>query len=540
MKKGIKNRRGFTAWQKIRRFFLWVVWLTLGLCAVGCGRSEAAPASQTVEISYYANGGSRIDGGASEKPLAVSVRRAHLRVNTSTGSGLFVREGYTLLGWNTKADGSGVSVGLGSRIAYHEGLTLYAMWQAWNPAEEFSYERAGEFVVVTEYRGNARVVCVPATLTGCPVIALAEGAFAGADCETVILPDSLRRVETGAFLGASVQELYVFDSLSTISDSSFADCRQLRTLHINASEAPVYSGTYYDTFQDKYDRLLALSERGQKKLILFSGSSTRFGYDSARLEEKFPAYEVVNMGVFAYTNALPQLLLIEQCTAEGDILLHAPEFDARQRQFCTTNALDDKFFCMMESNYDVVAALDLREFSQVFTSFYTYLTIKRDMEPKSYEYSPSDFDEDGVPSEQPSYNVYGDYILFRENAASEQPVYGLPVEYTVASFPPENYFERANAVYERFLARGVHVYLTYAPRNQYALSADSTRAERARLDSYLRENLCIPVISDLEESLYMGTYLSGTDNHLSTEGVAIRTVRVSRDLHAQLSVDGLE
>lgn len=489
-------------------------------------------------IRYYANGGSRLDGGDAKQPVAVPVIKSHLRVNTSIGTNLFAREGYTQIGWNTKADGSGDFIGLGSRVAYTQGLQLYAVWSAWTAESDFSYEISGNCVVITGYHGMASVVSIPGEIAGYPVIAIEEYAFEGADCETLILPDTMQRVANEACKGSAVREVYLYDNISYISDSSFADCKNLRTLHISAIEAPVYSGTYYDTFQDKYDRLLAVSDR--EKLILFSGSSTRFGYDSKRLAEEFTEYEIVNMGVFAYTNALPQFLLIEKWVGEGDILVHAPEFDARQRQFCTTNALDDKFFCMMESNYDAVAELDLRELSQVFTSFYTYLTIKSDMDAKSYEISPSSFDEDGAPVKEASYNEYGDYIVYRENADSVKPVYGLLVEYTVESFPRENYFEKANAVYQRFLDRGVHVYLTYAPRNQYAISQESTKEARACLHAYLKQELAIPVISDIEESLYPGTYLNGTDNHLSTEGVAIRTERMIKDLHAQMRVEGLE
>ena len=95
---------------------------------------------------------------------------------------------------------------------------------------------------------------------------------------------------------------------------------------------------------------------GRRKLVLFSGSSARFGYDSAALDAAFPAYDVVNMGVFAYTNALPQLELIRAAMEPGDLLLIAPELDAAKRQFCTTNALDAPFFNLMEENYDLLAA----------------------------------------------------------------------------------------------------------------------------------------------------------------------------------------
>ena len=80
--------------------------------------------------------------------------------------------------------------------------------------------------------------------------------------------------------------------------------------------------------------------------------------------------------------------------------------------------------------------------------------------------------------------------------------------------------------------------MTYAPRNREALSEKSTAEARAALDAHFRENLIVPVISDIEESLYPGRYLFGTDNHLSTEGVAIRTERTIRDLKNELEKEG--
>lgn len=488
-------------------------------------------------IIYDANGGELLGAGTSTR-AEVPVFKKHLRVNTSIGTDLLKRDGYTLVGWNTKADGTGESTGLGSRVDFTDGMVLYAMWSPWTKECAFTYRVAGEYAIITGYHGTEKTVSVPESLDGKTVIEIEEDAFLDATCETVVLPKTIQRIENGAFQNALLQELYLYDNLSYVSDESFKGCKELQTLHINAIKPPVYSGSFYDTFQDKYDYLLSI--RDQKKIVLFSGSSARFGFDSPRLKKEFPNYEVSNMGVFAYTNAYPQFLLIEELMQEGDILLLSPEFDARQRQFCTTHALDDKFFCMMESNYDTVASLDLRMVTKVFGAFYTYLTNRQTMETKSYELCASDFDEDGNPVEEPSYNVQGDYILYRSNADSVEPVFGLPVEYTVASFPKESYFGNANEVYERFLRKGIHVYFTYAPRNRYAISEESTPKEREKLHQYLQEKLIIPVISDLEESLYEGTWLYGTDNHLSTEGVEVRTERIIKDLHRQMEKDGLE
>ena len=488
-----------------------------------------------VPILYQANGGTRLDGGDAREAVEVPAVNSHLRLNTSIGTDLFRRDGYTLTGWNTRADGSGDAVGLGSRVAWTEGLTLYAQWAQWTPPDAFAWEAEGSGARITGYAGNAEVLVIPGTLGGLPVYTVGADACAGGAYTQLILPPGLRRVEAGAFADSAVRTVLLSDDIESITDYAFTGCGGLQTLHINAVEAPVYSGSYFAAFADKFDRLLSLA--GQRKLVLFSGSSARFGYDSAMLDRAFEDYAVVNMGVFAYTSATPQLLLILTCMREGDVLLHSPEFDAAQRQFCTRSDLEDNFFRMMEANYDMVSLLDLRECASAFTGLTAYLWGKAGMEPKSYSLSPSGFDEDGNPVAEPSYNEYGDYCLYRPNSEDGRPVYGLPVDYTVRSFPKAQFLDPLNAMYRRFLDQGVRVYFTYAPRNRLAVSADSTRAARAELDVWLRENLCVPVISNIEDSLVSGVYLYATDNHLSTEGAALRTRQVIQNLKTRLELE---
>lgn len=487
-------------------------------------------------LAYHANGGQRGDGGDPEASVEVPVTPSHLRWNTSTGTDLFQRPGHTLIGWNTASDGSGIQVGLGSRVTPSEGLVLYAQWSRWTNPALFQWEPLGDGAAITAYSGDERTLTIPAELDGLPVRAIQTGAFAEAACDTVIFPDTLRTVENGAFDGCTLEELYLFDNLRAVSGYSFSNCENLRTLRVNAASPPVYSGSYYAAFADKFDRLLSLRDR--RKIVLFSGSSARFGYDSGEIDQAFAAYDVANMGVFAYTNALPQLDLILTCVGEGDVLLHSPEFDAAQRQFCTTANLDGAFFNMIEANYDILSLLDLRRYGRVFTAFSAYLDSREGMEPRSYALSPSDFDEDGNPVDAPSYNEYGDYILYRPNAAGESPIYGLPVDYTVRSFPQSAFIEPLNQEYRRFLDKGVKVYFTYAPRNRLAVSEDSTPEARQALDACFRERLCVPVLGDIEDSLVSGLYLYGTDNHLSTEGVALRTKEIITALTAQLEREG--
>ena len=501
---------------------------TLSLPEVRYSTAVAVTAEKSDTVLYYRD---NLGGDWIEAPVTAS----HLRVNTAIQGELFNNPGHTLTGWNTAPDGSGQAVGLGSRT--EPGCRLYAQWAAQNDAAEFTFTVNNGTATVTGWQGSGERLVLPDTLGGALVVEIAAGAFTNAACREIILPDTLRRIEPGAFTGCAVESLTLFDNLQTVSDYAFEGCTALRTLHINAATAPVYSGSYYATFADKYDRLLSLAKT--RKLVLFSGSSARFGYDSAALDQALPSYAVVNMGGFAYTNALPQLELIRSQLQEGDLLLLSPEFDAAKRQFCTTNAFDDDFFCMVEENYDLLASLDLRQYSGVFSALGSYLQTRVGMAARSYAVSPAELDEDGNAVDTPSYNAYGDYILYRPDAGEDTPIYGLPVDYTVDAFPQAYYIDPANAEIARFTADGVRVWLTYSPRNSQAVSEASTPEAIAALDAYFRENLNAAILTPLQDSLLPGRYFYGTDNHLSTNGVALRTAQVITALKDALQKEGL-
>lgn len=475
-------------------------------------------------IRYQGNGGVTQNG---ETYLDRPMDSAHLRVNTALGTRYFTRRGYLLTGWNTEPDGSGQHIGFGSRVERCDGLVLYAQWMPETPDACFSWQVREDAVWITGYSGTEDTCAVPETLDGLPVRGICAGAFAGAQLKTLVLSSQMRALEAGAFTGCTVEEIYLFDSLTQISDKTFAGCENLATIHMNAATNPVYSTSYYAAFADKYDRLLSLD--GQRKLVLFSGSSTRYAYDSPAIEAAYPQYSVVNMGVFAYTNAMPQLELIRAHMDAGDVLLHAPEFDTLQNQFCMDNTIDHHFWAMMEANYDAAAELDLRGYTGVFDSLNEYLRLRSGMPKLSYTASPSGYDDDGNRYLFATYNANGDFILPRPNGQRDELLQHTRADYTTASFPPE-VLEALNTQYRKFREDGITVLFTYTPRNRSSLTEASTPSNREVLDHLLRETLCVPVISELEASLYSGVYFYLIDSHLSTEGAEIYTQRIIADL----------
>ena len=495
--------------------------------------------------------------------ILIEENSPHLTFNTLPYKAQFTRDGYVQTGWNTMPDGSGLSIGFGSRVDHRNAstLTLYPEWLPATDASYFSYVLVPasdvEFsVCITGFSGNYSAdIVIPSYIEGFPVTSIAGAAFSpfqsnmvqndtvksenSSSSETVpeikrlYLPPTLQSIEPGAFASLAVQNLYLFDSLKEVSDLSFSDF-SVKHLHLNAATAPVYSGSYFDTFSDKFDALKDLTDK--RKLVLFCGSSARFGYDSTLLAAAFPELEIINMGVYAYSNMLPQADLVLSCMKEGDILLSSPELDAIDTQFCGETALDRETFALLESNYDMLASLDCTAYTKVFDALGEYLSVRNTMSVRSYEESASSYDEDGLPVGSPSYNRYGDYILYRENNFDRR-AFGIKRAFYNVSHIRKQDFDGLNAVYDRFAKKGVTVLFTYSPRSRISISEDSTEESIKELDQTLREKLHATVISDIQDSLMDPLYFYGTDNHLSTEGAALRTRQVISDLQPVLLSD---
>ncbi len=497
--------------------------------------AAAAPAApvqppEDNHIRFMGNGGTCPSSSSVYTDMPFDAN--HLRTNTLQTA--FARPGAIQVGWNTQSGGSGKAVGLGSRITPEPGLTLYAQWAEESEPEHFNRQVQDQEVWITGWTGTDDPCVIPAQLDGVPVAGICTGAFAGSAFRVLVVPPSVREIQPDAFAGSRLETLYLYDSLETVSDASFSSCPHLTTLHLNAATPPRYSISYYATFADKYDRLLSLAEQKDVHLlVLFSGSSTRYGYDSPMLQRYYPLYQVVNMGVYAYTNALPQMDLIRNCMRGGDVLLHAPEFDCLNFQMCENNKLDFHFWAMMEANYDCVAQLDLKAYSRVFDSLGQYLAIRRDLPERSCTETPNGYDDDGNNMRMPTYNEYGDFIMPRANNKVDIMLKYVRAEYTPAPFTQER-LDSLNAEYRKFLDAGVQVLFTYTPRNRSSISEDSTPENRMALEALLKEKLCVPVISRMEDSLISGVYFFVIDSHLSSEGVRLHTLQIIRDLEPWL------
>ena len=341
----------------------------------------------------------------------------------------------------------------------------------------------------------------------------------------------MSRVSSFCVVNSSLEEITFCDNLANVSQKSFEGSK-VRKVHINAVEKPVSSGTYFDTFPDKVDYLDKVAN--EKKIILFSGSSTRYGYDSTLIEEAFPQYKVVNMGVFAYVNMRPQLDVIRHYLKKRDILIHSPEFDywCLDNQFGTDTAFESNLFYFFESDYHNLEYVDVSQYDGFFDAFRQYQHERSYMLKKDYSVSPKHYDDEGNYYSEEIYNIQGDLTLYRENNPYDEILSQTPTPYTLEAFPMA-LFDSVNLIYDELAAMGVKCYFTYAPKNIRALTEESTEMAIQNLGVTIDLQINVPILGDITDSLFPGTCFYLIDNHLSTQYAKVRTENVIRWLKSE-------
>lgn len=451
--------------------------------------------------------------------IEIPAYRYHLRENSANGYLYFEREGYLPLCWNTKPDFSGADIFFGSRIP-SDVLSLYLKWEKETDVHDFSYEIIDDGIRIDKYHGEADQVVLPNKIMDRPVVELSGDAFS-IPLQRLVIGNNMRRIKKGD-AHVKVKELYLCDSLEKIGADVFSGVDRI---HINAVTKPRFSGTYYDTFPDKMDYLQ--ERKDKKKIVFFSGSSTRYGYDLKIIKDAYPDYEVVNMGVFAYVNIKPQLDMIRTYLKEGDVLISSPEFDPNclDCQFGTTDFFEWNEFAFVEGNYDLLSDVMVSDYPDFFSSLDKFLSNRKSMEKRNYSVTADHFDDDENYYPFLTYDEYGDFVLPREGNETDSWIFQPLADYTLESITPERVLS-INEVYQSLLDDGVKVLFTFSPKNRNCLNSRSTKDKRREVEDYLRKNLVVPVISSFEDDILPGTDFYKIDNHLSSKAAMERSLRM--------------
>ena len=349
-------------------------------------------------ISYYPNGGEYLDIGYSDAPYQERYsQKNRLRPNTDIGTNRIQRDGYVLNGWNTRSDGSGERVGLGSRVSVNEDNTLhlYAMWEKESPTSDFEFLLTDNGYSVSKYLGTVSKAVVPSRYNDKAVVGIETGAFYGNE-EIVILPSSIAYIDEGAFSNSKIQELYLYDNVQDVSDSSFRDCVDFSTVHFNAILAPRFGkdNLYSEiNLADKYDILI--TNKDKKKIVAFGGSGAFISLDTSLMEKACKNDAVcINMAMNGWFNGAAQYEMMMPYLNAGDTFLHVPETSSQFGAMYNVTMIPEigtftynklRFFSALESNLDLLSLVDVRHVEDFFTGFKEFNEYRFPLKETTYE-----------------------------------------------------------------------------------------------------------------------------------------------------------
>ena len=482
-------------------------------------------------ITYDANGGTAIQSEETtvQKRYSLSV---HPRPNTETGVNLFSRDGYTLVAWNTRSDGAGTRIGLGSRATPVNGeLRLYAQWEKWT--DESCFDWTGEdSITITGYHGSDSTVVIPSTLGGGVVTCIASGAFTDCTADAIILPDMLETIEDGAFTACEMTSVTLRDNIESISDNAFVDCDHLATLYMNAVEAPYgYIYRKESVYADKVE--LLRSAQGKKKLVFYGGCSMWYNLDGFQADRQFGSeYVIIDMALNGTVSSAVQLQIMADYLEPGDILFHTPELSSNQQMMYRLDMTDNDsiLWAGLENNYDLLTAVDFRTIDSLLDSFTYYLSLK----DRRTEYQANYTDDD----ENTYFDRFGTLSFFRAGTKEELPD-RVSLDPTLLT---DESLETLAEYYSMLTSRGVRVYVSFACVNVDALAdgqLEQADAVEAALREWTEKQENVTLISHLSDYFYYNDDFYDTNYHLCTMPARENTLRWLNDLSVQMQADGL-
>ncbi|MDR1858529.1 MAG: leucine-rich repeat domain-containing protein [Treponema sp.] len=107
----------------------------------------------------------------------------------------------------------------------------------------FQYTENNGKITITEYHGSGKVVIIPETINGMPVVAMGDNAFRNNGLTSITLPNSLTVIGSSAFRDNALTSITLPNSLTTIGADAFRN-NQLTSVTFPRSLTGIERGAF--------------------------------------------------------------------------------------------------------------------------------------------------------------------------------------------------------------------------------------------------------------------------------------------------------
>ena len=486
--------------------------------------------------------------------------------------GSFTRDGYVLIEYNTKPDGSGEAFSIGSKFYTamdSDYTTLYCIWAEETTHSFFEYEDyeylrptgvKAEYapswdesgVIITKYNGNDERIVIPEKLGGKAVIAIAKNAFMAKDVRELVLSKNLLVVEDGAFKECdSLERVYFSDGIYSMNNEAFDEStyKSFKSLYVNATIAPRYSKSGDGAFAIKLSRLLSTEQKN--RVIVIAGSSSYQGLGSEYLEALLEGeYAVVNLGTTRTTHGMIYLEAMKKYAHEGDLVIYAPE---NSSYMLGESELYWKTLRDLENMNNFYRYVDISNYTNVFGAFsdfnqnYRYKSVPRvyeDICTVTYINSYGDFQHANRKQYTSKYtDAY--YITLNNRCKSKfegnwsdveaqekNKDYKDPTNKTWCSFDAEEFVTLVNHAVSCAKTSGAKVYYAFAPVDADALVEGALNESWLNAYDELIKSIYTfdGILGSCSDYIYNHKYFYDCAFHLNDYGRTYRTYQLYLDI----------
>lgn len=333
-----------------------------------------------IKVTYHGNGGITPRGRNTYITASYS---AVYNYSPTLGSALFdtfIYDGYFPIEYNTRADGKGFPVSIGSRATINkDSVDLYVIWEKISSASDFDYDIVNDEIHITGYSGTDATVVIPYEIEDMPVTYIGEFAFSdNYNIKKIVITNSVKTVSQRAFSNlSSLETVYLCDSVETISDSSFENCPEFANLRMIGVLDPVCSADPSNAFLQKYELLFKYGKifdaEGKKinNLAVFvGGSATDTSIDASVIKAALNSkYIPVNLGTSSDISSILVSDIVSDLIDSGDIMVMIPELFGINPVTTADTVFTPEAWESFESCYDVLRHIDIRNYRNVFSSY---------------------------------------------------------------------------------------------------------------------------------------------------------------------------
>ena len=203
---------------------------------------------------------------------------------------------------------------------------------------DFVYRVSSGEAVLLRYQGNDKVVEVPASLGGSPVVKIAAEAFKDSAVEEVILPEGITDINYSTFENcASLKKITLPEGLREIGFHAFKDCTSLRRINLpeglveigwgaflccSALENVAFPSTLTDIDSNAFEKCTSLTEVVLPEGLAHLGQEVFLDCTALRKAVLPSTLKIYNPAAFQNCTALEEVVL-----PEGIEKIHASWFE---------------------------------------------------------------------------------------------------------------------------------------------------------------------------------------------------------------------